>query len=74
MLGVMGSTSPSLPISTRDSTEPVSCDTIPGSCLSQQARRPIANLTNILAALPQGYLIYNSLQTKFERGTATGFT
>jgi len=54
------------------STEPVSCDTIPASCLSQQARRPIANFTNILTALPQGYLIYNSLQTKLERRYSNG--
>jgi hypothetical protein len=53
-------------------TEPVSCDTIAADCLSQQARRPIANFTNILAALPQGYLIYNSLQTKLERRYSNG--
>ena len=54
------------------STEPVSCNTIAADCLSQQARRPIANFTNILAALPQGYLIYNSLQTKLERRYSNG--
>jgi hypothetical protein len=54
------------------STEPVSCDTIATDCLSQQARRPIANFTNILTALPQGYLIYNSLQTKLERRYSNG--
>ena len=52
-------------------TEPVSCDTGVG-CLSQQARRPIANFTNILTALPQGFLIYNSLQTKLERRYSNG--
>lgn len=53
-------------------TEPVSCDTIAADCLSQQARRPIANFTNILTALPQGYLLYNSLQTKLERRYSQG--
>jgi hypothetical protein len=54
------------------STEPVACDTNAADCLSQQARRPIANFTNILTALPQGYLIYNSLQTKLERRYSNG--
>ena len=52
-------------------TEPVSCDTGVG-CLTQQARRPISTFTNILTALPQGYLIFNSLQTKLERRYSNG--
>ncbi|WP_236657337.1 TonB-dependent receptor domain-containing protein [Acidisarcina polymorpha] len=52
-------------------TEPVSCDVGVG-CLTQQQRRPIANFTNILTALPQGFLIYNSLQTKLERRFSDG--
>jgi hypothetical protein len=52
-------------------TEPVSCDTGVG-CLTQQQRRPISTFTNILTALPQGYLIYNSLQTKVERRYSNG--
>jgi Carboxypeptidase regulatory-like domain len=55
------------------STEPVTCNSANGvGCLTQQQRRPIANFTNILAALPQGYLIYNSLQTKLERRYSKG--
>jgi hypothetical protein len=53
-------------------TEPVSCDTITADCLSQQARRPIPTFTNILTALPQGYLDYSSLQTKLERRYSSG--
>jgi len=52
-------------------TEPVSCDSGVG-CLSQQARRPISTFTNILTALPQGYLDYSSLQTKLERRYSNG--
>jgi hypothetical protein len=52
-------------------TEPVSCD-MGVNCLTQQARRPISNFTNILTALPQGFLIYNSLQTKLERRYSNG--
>jgi hypothetical protein len=52
-------------------TEPVSCNSGIG-CLSQQARRPIQTFTNILTALPQGYLDYNSLQTKLERRYMNG--
>jgi hypothetical protein len=53
-------------------TEPLSCDTVASTCLSQQARRPISTFTNILATLPQGYLNYNSLQTKLERRYSNG--
>jgi hypothetical protein len=53
-------------------TEPVGCDTVAADCLSQQARRPISTFTNILTALPQGYLDYNSLQTKLERRYSNG--
>ncbi|QHN03034.1 hypothetical protein FTO74_06360 [Granulicella sp. WH15] len=52
-------------------TQPVSCNTGVG-CLTQQQRRPISTFTNILTALPQGYLIYNSLQTKLERRYSNG--
>jgi hypothetical protein len=52
-------------------TEPVSCDAGIG-CLTQQQRRPISNFTNILTALPQGYLLYNSLQAKLERRYSSG--
>jgi Carboxypeptidase regulatory-like domain/TonB dependent receptor len=52
-------------------TEPVSCD-MGIDCLTQQQRRPITNFTNILTALPQGFLIYNSLQTKVERRYSNG--
>jgi hypothetical protein len=53
------------------STEPVSCNTGVG-CLTQQARRPISTFTNILTALPSGYLVYNSLQAKLERRYSNG--
>ena len=53
-------------------TEPVNCDTVAADCLSQQARRPISTFTNILTALPQGYLDYSSLQTKLERRYTNG--
>lgn len=52
-------------------TEPASCDQGIG-CLSQQARRPIATFTNILTALPDGYLDYSSLQTKLEHRYSNG--
>ncbi|MGA2249885.1 carboxypeptidase regulatory-like domain-containing protein [Terracidiphilus sp.] len=52
-------------------TEPASCDSGVG-CLSQQARRPISTFTNILTALPKGYLDYSSLQTKLERRYSNG--
>jgi len=52
-------------------TEPVSCDTGVG-CLTQQQRRPISTFTNILTALPAGYLIYNGLQTKLEHHYSNG--
>ncbi len=52
-------------------TEPVSCDTGVG-CLTQQQRRPISTFTNILTALPKGFLVYNSLQTKLERRYSNG--
>jgi hypothetical protein len=52
-------------------TEPVSCNSGIG-CLTQQQRRPIPTFTNILTALPQGYLLYNSLQTKLERRYSNG--
>jgi hypothetical protein len=52
-------------------TEPVSCDMGIG-CLTQQQRRPISNFTNILTALPQGFLIYNSLQAKLEHRYSNG--
>lgn len=54
------------------STEPASCDTTPSTCLSQQARRPIANFTNILTAYPSGFLDYNSLQAKLEHRYGNG--
>jgi hypothetical protein len=53
------------------STEPVSCNVGIG-CLTQQARRPISNFTNILTAYPSGYLDYNSLQTKLEHRYSNG--
>ena len=52
-------------------TEPASCDSGIG-CLTQQARRPISTFTNILTALPKGYLDYSSLQTKLERRYSNG--
>ena len=52
-------------------TEPASCDTGIG-CTTQQARRPISTFTNILTALPKGYLDYSSLQTKLERRYSNG--
>jgi hypothetical protein len=52
-------------------TEPASCDAGVG-CLTQQQRRPISNFTNILTALPSGFLIYNSLQTKVVRRYSNG--
>ena len=52
-------------------TEPVSCNSGIG-CLTQQQRRPIPTFTNILTALPQGYLLYNSLQTKLEHRYSNG--
>jgi hypothetical protein len=52
-------------------TEPVSCNVGVG-CLTQQQRRPISAFTNILTVLPQGFLIYNSLQTKVERRYSNG--
>jgi hypothetical protein len=51
--------------------QPVSCDAGIG-CLTQQQRRPISTFTNILTALPQGYLDYSSLQTKLERRYSNG--
>jgi hypothetical protein len=47
----------------------------PGStngCLSLAARRPIPTFTTIEETLPQGYLIYNGLQTKLEHRTSHG--
>jgi Carboxypeptidase regulatory-like domain len=52
-------------------TEPASCNTGIG-CLTQQQRRPISTFTNILTAIPKGYLNYNSLQTKLERRYSNG--
>ena len=52
-------------------TQPVSCDSGVG-CLTQQQRRPISTFTNILTALPEGYLDYSSLQTKLERRYSNG--
>lgn len=37
-----------------------------GVCATLQARRPISTFTDILTALPGGYLNYNSLQAKLE--------
>jgi len=53
------------------SVEPASCDQGIG-CLTQQARRPITNFTNILTAFPTGYLDYNSLQAKLEHRYSNG--
>jgi len=53
------------------SVEPASCDQGIG-CLTQQARRPITNFTNILTAFPSGYLDYNSLQAKLEHRYSNG--
>lgn len=41
-------------------------------CLSLAARRPIQTFNTIEETLPAGYLLYNSLQTKFEHRTSHG--
>jgi hypothetical protein len=42
------------------------------SCLPLQARRPVHNFTGIEETLPDGFLAYNALQTKFEHRTSHG--
>ena len=49
------------------------CNTTTTSgCLSLAARRPIPTFTTIEETLPEGYLIYNGLQTKLEHTTGHG--
>jgi hypothetical protein len=49
------------------------CNTTTTSgCLSLAARRPIPTFTTIEETLPEGYLIYNGLQTKLEHSTGHG--
>jgi hypothetical protein len=49
------------------------CNTaVTSGCLSLAARRPIPTFTTIEETLPEGYLIYNGLQTKLEHHTSHG--
>ncbi len=49
------------------------CDTTTTSgCLSLAARRPIPTFTTIEETLPEGFLLYNGLQTKLEHNTGHG--
>jgi hypothetical protein len=43
-----------------------------GGCLNLAQRRPIPTFTTIEETLPEGYLIYNGLQTKLEHRTSHG--
>jgi Carboxypeptidase regulatory-like domain/TonB-dependent Receptor Plug Domain/TonB dependent receptor len=46
--------------------------TTTSGCLSLAARRPIPTFTTIEETLPEGYLIYNGLQTKLEHSAGHG--
>ncbi len=46
--------------------------TVTSGCLSLAQRRPIQTFTTIEETLPQGFLSYNSLQTKFEHRAGHG--
>ena len=46
--------------------------TVTSGCLSLAARRPIPTFTTIEETLPEGYLIYNGLQTKLEHRSGHG--
>ena len=53
--------------------ETATCNgTTTSGCLSLAARRPIPTFTTIEETLPEGYLIYNGLQTKLEHRTGHG--
>ncbi|WP_041597463.1 TonB-dependent receptor [Granulicella tundricola] len=43
-----------------------------GGCLTVAQRRPVQSFTTIEETLPQGFLSYNALQTKFEHRTGHG--
>jgi hypothetical protein len=46
--------------------------TVSSGCTTIAARRPIQTFTTIEETLPQGFLSYNALQTKFEHRTGHG--
>ena len=46
--------------------------TVTSGCLTLAQRRPIPTFTTIEETLPQGFLSYNALQTKFEHRTGHG--
>ncbi len=46
--------------------------TVSSGCLTLAQRRPIPTFTTIEETLPQGFLSYNALQTKFEHRTGHG--
>ncbi|WP_263384329.1 TonB-dependent receptor [Granulicella arctica] len=46
--------------------------TVTSGCLTLAQRRPVQSFTTIEETLPQGFLSYNGLQTKFEHRTGHG--
>jgi Carboxypeptidase regulatory-like domain/TonB-dependent Receptor Plug Domain len=55
--------------------ETATCNPTPseqGGCLNLAQRRPVPTFTTIEETLPEGYLIYNGLQTKLEHRTSHG--